>query len=102
MAVAAGYRDLASQLQDADLFAMADEIRRVTETPGFKFLRDSIAQKESKAMDRLINRSAKPEDIRFDQGLVDGLRCIHQAADSILAFAAEREAEANRKVEQPT
>lgn len=100
MAVAAGYRDLASQLDDADLFRVADLIREATETPGFKFLLDSVAEKERKAINRLVNRTAKPEDIRFDQGLVEGLRCIHEAATSILSLAEEREATANRKLEQ--
>lgn len=76
-------------------------MRAVTETPGFKFLVDSVHEKEQKAINRLINATTKPEDIGRLQGLVDGLRCIHEAAASILALAESREAEANRKVEQP-
>lgn len=99
MATTAGYRDLASQLSDADLLRRADEIRHVTELPGFKFLVDSIAEKERKALDRVINRAAKPEDIRFDQGLVEGLRAVHEAATSILQLADEREQKANAQLE---
>lgn len=87
-------------MSDADLFRTADLIREAVQAPGFKFLRDSVAEKEAKAINRLVNRSAKPEDIRFDQGLVEGLRCFHEAATSILALADEREATANHQLEQ--
>jgi hypothetical protein len=99
MAVAAGYRDLASQLSDPDLFMVADEIRQVIETPGFKFVVDSIAEREGKMLARLLNESTRPEDIPRLRGLVAGLRSVHEAAESILLLADEREKEANRKVE---
>lgn len=84
-----------------DLLRKADEVRHVIEHPGFKFLVDSIAEREGKMLARLLNESTRPEDIPRLRGLVAGLRSIHEAADSILTFADEREKEANRKVEQP-
>jgi hypothetical protein len=87
---APAYRHLARQLNDRDLFMQAELIRETIATPGWKFLVDSIGEHESKMLHQLLNETTKAEEIPRLRGLVQGLRSIHEAAESILAFADER------------
>lgn len=100
MAAAAGYRHLARQLEDADLFVTADLIREAMATPGWKFVRDSIAEHERRMNDQLLNASTRPEEVVRLRGLVLGLRSMEGAAQSILELAEEREQRANERVQQ--
>lgn len=94
---AAAYRHLARQLEDPDLFTSADLLRETMATPGWKLLVDSIAEHESRMLAQLLNETTKPEEIPRLRGLVQGLRSVHEAADSILALADEREADARAR-----
>src|SRR3954463_8814939 len=97
---AAAYKHLARQLEDADLFRTADLIRETVDTPGFKFLRDSIAEPRQKMLAQLLNETTRPEEITRLRGLIAGLDSMEQAAQSILEFAEEREAKANQRLAQ--
>jgi hypothetical protein len=91
---AAGYRHLARQLEDPDLFRIADEIKETMATPGWGFVVDSIAEHERRMTNQLLNETAKDEDIPRLRGLVVGLRSMQEAAQSILALADEHETKA--------
>lgn len=93
---APAYRHLARQLEDRDLFLQAELIRETIATPGWKFLADSIAEHEGKMLAQLLNETTKPEEIPRLRGLVQGLRSIHEAAESILTFADERAEQARQ------
>lgn len=91
---AAGYRHLARQLEDPDLFRIVEEIKETMATPGWGFVVDSIAEHERRMTTQLLNETCKDEDIPRLRGLVAGLRSMQEAAQSIQAFADERLAKA--------
>lgn len=97
---AAAYKHLARQLEDADLFRMAELVRETVETPGFKFLRDSIAEHRQKMLAQLLNETTRPEEITRLRGLIAGLDSMEAAAQSITDYATERESAANERLKR--
>jgi hypothetical protein len=95
--VAAGYRHLARQLELSDLLVKADEVKETTRTPGWEFLVASVAEHESRMTAQLLNGSTAPEEVTRLRGLIAGLRCISEAAESIIQLAEEREQDAIRQ-----
>lgn len=95
--VAAGYRHLARQLELSDLLVKADEVRETIATPGWEFLLASVAEHESRMTLQLLNGSTPPDEVTRLRGLIAGLRCISEAAESIVHLAEEREQDAIRK-----
>lgn len=92
--VAAAYRHLARQLELPDLLVKADDVRETIATPGWEFLVASVAEHESRMTAQLLNASTPAEEVTRLRGLLAGLRCLSEAAESILALAEQREAEA--------
>lgn len=96
---AAAYRHLARQLELPDLLTQADLVRATMATPGWEIVVASIAEHESRMLAQLLNASTRAEEIPRLRGLVDGLRSMQEAADSILSLADEREADATRRLQ---
>ncbi len=94
---AAAYTRQARELELPELLSLADEIRDVTEHPGFKFLASEIALHQQKLTQRLVHTSTKPEDVDYLRGQVEALSAITEAAESIQRLAADREREARQE-----
>lgn len=94
---AAAYRHLIRQMELSDVLMQAELVRETTSTPGWKFLADSIAEHEQRMLAQLLHETTKPEEIPRLRGLVNGLRSMHEAAESIVAYAMERAAEAKQE-----
>lgn len=89
-------------IKDLDLPELLDEaenVRDATRTPGWQAVAHAIGAHRDLMLQRLTNPSTKPEDVRYLQGLVAGLASMAEAADTILAYAEEREAEARKSLE---
>lgn len=99
---AAAYRHLSRQLELPDLLVQADQVRETMATPGWEILAAAIGEHESRMMKRLLHETTHAEDIPWLRGLVQGLRSMQEAADSLISHAEEREAEARRKTAQET
>lgn len=80
-----------------DLLAMADQVAELVETPAWKFVMGQVAVHEQKMLARLLNESTKPEEIPRLRGLISGLASGREAAESVMAFAAEAERKANER-----
>lgn len=100
MAAQAGYRHLARQYEDVDLFRTADLVREAMATPGWKFVEASIAEHERRMNDRLLNETCRDEEVPRLRGLIAGLRSMREAAESICLYAEEREQEARKTLER--
>lgn len=99
---AAAYRHLSRQLDLPDLNVRADLVRETMASPGWEIVAAEIAEHESRMTKRLLHETTSPEDVPYLRGLVNGLRSMAEAAESIVALAEEREAEARRKTAQET
>lgn len=97
---AAAYRHLVRQLELPDLLTQADLVRETVATPGWQIVLAAVAEHESRMLAQLLNETTRPEEIPRLRGLVAGLKSMHEAADSILSLAEEREAEANKRIAQ--
>lgn len=76
---------------------MADQVAALIETPAWKFLMARVAEHEQKMLARLLNESTKPEEIPRLRGLISGLASGREAAESVIAYAAEAERTANER-----
>jgi hypothetical protein len=94
---AAAYRHLARQMELPDLLTQADLVREAMATPGWEFVVASIAEHEGRMLAQLLHETTKPEEIPRLRGLVNGLRSMQEAADSIVTLAEERLRDAQRE-----
>jgi hypothetical protein len=94
---AAAYRHLARQMELADLLTQAELVRAAMDTPGWRFIADSIAEHRQKMLAQLLNETTRPEEIPRLRGLVNGLDAMQEAAQSVLDLAQERLAAADQE-----
>lgn len=84
----------------ADLLLAAEQVEALTRLPGWALLMDLIAAHERRETDRLLNGTTKPEEVQRLRGVLAGLRAPREALETVLAVAAEREAEAKKRLEK--
>lgn len=92
-----------SSMNDLDLRAVldiAEDVREATQTPGWQRIAEAIDQHRDLMLQQLTHRGTKPDDVRYLQGLVAGLASMRDAADTIVAYAGEREAEARQSLQE--
>lgn len=82
-----------------ELLEQADHVRDAQDTQGWQTVAEAIRAHREKTLQRLLNESTKPEDIPYLRGLAAGLAAMDDAAETILAYAADREAEARKSLE---
>ncbi len=84
-------------LRDMELPALllqADDVREVVETPGWRVVVASVEAREARALQQLLNPTAKAEDIPRLRGLLAGLAGMREAAESIVSYAVAAEEKA--------
>jgi hypothetical protein len=97
MASNAAYTHTLRELDLPDLLTRAELVQATTASFGWQYVTEAITEHERKMTARLLNEATKPEDIPYLRGLLSGLRSMREAAETIVAFAADREAEAKQE-----
>lgn len=80
-----------------DLLMAAELVKEATQHPGWQHVQDAIQAHHDRMYARLVNESTKVEEVPRLRGLLSGLASMREAAETILAVAEEREAEARKR-----
>lgn len=100
MAAAVYAKSRMNDLELPEVLDIAEDVRETTQTGGWQRIAEAIDQHRDLMLQQLTSRGTKPDDVRYLQGLVAGLASMREAADTIIAYAAEREAEARKSLQE--
>lgn len=99
--MAAAYKHIVNQGMDLPaVLDNAEDVREAIQTRGWQVVAETIDVQRNLMLQRLTNPVTKPEDVRYLQGLVAGLASMRDAAETIMAYAGEREAEARQSLQE--
>lgn len=89
-----------SEMGLPELLLAAEHVERLAAHPGWVLVLDLIDGHARREMDRLLSMTTKPEEVTRLRGVLAGLRSAREAAETVLAVAADREREAKQRLEE--
>jgi hypothetical protein len=89
-----------SEMTLPELLLAAEHVRELAEHPGWVLVLDLLDGHARREMDRLLSMTTKPEEVTRLRGVLAGLRSPREAAETVLAVAADREREAKKRLEE--
>ena len=100
MQALAAYTNQLSDLELVDLIDAANRVREIQGHPGWTLVKGLIEVQHERLQAQMLNASLPSyEQMAALAGELRGLRAMQQAAESVLAYAEERAAEARQALE---